>query len=87
MGVRVIFEQENLDTADTDNELIITIPKAVVQAENESRSANIRWGLKKRASNGSSRLYNRKCYGYVHDADGKLIINEEQAVVVRKIFN
>lgn len=86
LGIRVIFEQENLDTADTDNELIITILEAVAQAENESRSANIKWGLEKRAANGSSGLYNRKCYGYFHDADGKLVIDEKKAKNVRLIF-
>lgn len=41
LGVRVIFEQEQLDTADTDNDLIISIIKFFAQAENESRSYNI----------------------------------------------
>lgn len=40
-GVRIIFEQEQLDTADTDNDLIISIIESFAQAENESRSNNI----------------------------------------------
>ncbi|HIZ71867.1 MAG TPA: recombinase family protein [Candidatus Atopostipes pullistercoris] len=63
LGVRVIFEQEVLDTADTDNDLMISIIEAVAQAENESRSDNIKWGIKQRAAQGTSKLYNRKCYG------------------------
>lgn len=86
LGVRVIFEQENLDTADTDSDLMISILEAVAQAENESRSANIKWGLEKRAADGSSGLYNRKCYGYIHDTEGKLVIDEEKAENVRLIF-
>lgn len=65
LGVRVIFEQEVLDTADTDNDLMISIIEAIAQAENESRSDNIKWGIKQRAAQGSSKLYNRKCYGYM----------------------
>lgn len=80
------FEQENLDTADTNSELMITLLEAVAQAENGSRSANIEWGLEKRAVNGSSGLYNRKCYGYVHNADGKFVIDEKKAKNVRLIF-
>ena len=87
LGVRVIFEQEVLDTADTDNDLMISIIEAIAQAENESRSDNIKWGIKQRAAQGTSKLYNRKCYGYKNDAEGMLVIDEKQANNVRLIFN
>lgn len=86
-GVRVIFEQENLDTNDVESSLMISIIESLAQVENESRSDNIKWGIRQRAAQGISKLYDRKCYGYDHDENGKLIINEEQATVVRKIFN
>lgn len=63
----------------TDSDLMITIIESVAQAENESRSENIKWGIKQRAASGSSKLYDRKCYGYKHDKDGKLVIDEETA--------
>lgn len=81
-GVRVIFEQESLDTKDVESSLMISIIESLAQAENESRSDNIKWGMRQRAAQGTSKLYDRKCYGYEHDENGKLIINEEQAVVV-----
>ena len=87
LGVRVIFEQEVLDTADTDNDLMISIIESIAQAENESRSDNIKWGIKQRAEQGTSKLYNRKCYGYKNDAAGKLKIDEKEAKNVRLIFN
>ena len=86
-AVRVIFEQENLDSSETDNQLMISIIESLAQAENEARSDNIKWGIRQRAAQGTSKLYDRKCYGYDHDENGKLILNEEQATVVRKIFN
>ena len=86
LGVRVMFQQENLDTNDTDSELMITIIESLAQAENESRSTNIRWGIKQKAAQGTSKLYNKKCYGYDHDEDGKLIINDDESAVVRLIF-
>lgn len=86
-AVRVIFEQENLDSSETDNQLMISIIESLAQAENEARSDNIKWGIRQRAAQGTSKLYDRKCYGYDHDENSKLIINEEQATVVRKIFN
>ena len=75
LGIRVIFEQEELDTANTDSDLMISIIESLAQAENESRSENIKWGIKHRAALGTSKLYDRKCYGYKHDKDGKLIID------------
>lgn len=85
LGIRVIFEQESLDTADTDSDLMISIIESIAQAENESRSDNIKWGIRQRVANGSSKLlYNRKCYGYVHDEEGNLIIDGAQAKNVRK---
>ena len=87
LGIRVIFEQENLDTADTDNDLMISIIESIAQAENESRSDNIKWGIKQKAAQGTSKLYNRKCYGYENDTNGELIINEEEAKNVKLIFN
>lgn len=86
LGIRVIFEQERLDTADTDSDLMISIIEAIAQAENESRSENIKWGIKQRAAQGTSKLYNRKCYGYTHDKEGNLIIKDDEAKNVTKIF-
>lgn len=87
LDVRVIFEQEELDTANTDSDLMISVIEALAQAENESRSENIKWGIKQRAATGTSKLYDRKCYGYKHDEDGKLVIDEKRAENVKLIFD
>ena len=87
LGIRVIFEQEDLDTSNTDSDLMISIIEAIAQAENESRSDNIKWGIKQRAAQGTSKLYNRKCYGYKNDVDGSLIIDDEEAKNVQLIFD
>lgn len=87
LGVRVIFEQEELDTAKTDSDLMIAIIESLAQAENESRSDNIKMGIKYRAAAGTSKLYDRKCYGYTHDENGKLIVDEETVENVKLIFD
>ena len=86
-GVRVIFEQEELDTANTDSNLMISVIESIAQAENESRSENIRLGIKYRAAAGTSKLYDRKCYDYENDEEGHLIIDEEKAQNVKLIFD
>ncbi len=85
-GVRVIFEQEGLDTADTDSELMISIIESIGQAENESRSENIKWGYRRHAAQGTSKLYNRKCFCYQNDTEGQLVIKEDESKNVRLIF-
>jgi site-specific DNA recombinase len=85
-GVRVIFEQESIDTDDVDSNLLISVMESVAQSENESRSENIRMGLSFRAANGTSGLYKRKLYGYAKTETGELVIDNGHAQVVRDIF-
>ena len=85
-GVRVIFEGEGIDTDEHDSEMLISVMESFAQAENESRSDNIRMGLSMRAANGTSGLYKKRLYGYKKDVNGELIIDKEQAKVVRNIF-
>lgn len=87
LGVRVIFEGNNLDTANTSSDLMVAVIESIAQAENESRSENIKWGIKQRAAQGTSKLYDRKCYGYRHNEDGHLVIDEETAKNVKLIYD
>lgn len=66
---------------------MISIIEACDQVENDWRSENIRLGLKYRAEDGTSGLYNRVCYGYKKDKNGMLIIDEEEARVVKRIYD
>lgn len=85
-NTRVIFFEEGIDSSKDDAGLYITVHTAITQAENENRSENIRWGIKRKVEQGNSKLLKRKCYGYVNGKDGTLIIDEKQAKVVRLIF-
>lgn len=85
--VRIIFKQEELDTLTVGSSLLISTIEACTQAENETRSDNIKWGIKQRASNGSLGFYRRKCYGYDKDENGDLVINETEAEIVKLIFD
>ncbi len=91
----IYFIQEHLGTesfspserhGELGFEFQFSIRIALDQAENESRNKNIQWGLRARAAQGTSKSFNKKCYGYDHDGDGNLIINKYQGTVVRLIF-
>ncbi len=85
-GVKVYFEQNDLNINSVYDELPLTIATAVNQAENEQRSENIKFGLKQRAETGESGLYSRPCFGYKKDENGKLVRVPEQAAVVSRIY-
>lgn len=85
-GVRVIFDEEGLDSSEVDDNLLISVAGSLAQVENETRSMNIRMGLRNRALNGSSGNYRRRLYGYEKDDKGNLVIEPTQAQVVRDIF-
>ena len=86
-GTRIIFETDKIDTETVDDELLLSVVQDCSQAENDWLSENIVWGLRRRAEDGMSGLYSRACYGYKKDRHGMLIIDEEQAKVVRAIFD
>ena len=60
-----------LKASDPNNELIISILSACVQAESESSIQNIKIGIKKEFINRTSEFYNRPCYGYRRDKKWK----------------
>ncbi len=86
-GGHVIFAVENIDTLYRSNELIITILEAVAQEESQSKSENIKWGIKKSIKDANSRYYNRVCYGYYINKAGEMAIDLDKAKVVKEIFN
>lgn len=84
--VDIYFEADDIHTLDEDSEFILTLLCARAQDESESKSADIKWGIRKSFANPDSKYYQRKCYGYKHDEKGQLVIDEKEAEVVRMIF-
>lgn len=84
-GVTVWFEKENIRSTDENIELVITIHTMLAQEEIRNMSENIQWGFKRRFEQGIT-LNNYK-YFYGYDViNGELVINEQQAAVVRDIY-
>ena len=86
-GINVYFILENIWLKDKSKNFVLEIMAGIAQNESFDRSENIRWGIEKSIKNGDSKLYKRKCYGYTHDSSGNLIIDDEQAEVVRLIYS
>lgn len=82
----VIFDENGSDTDQDSNEFILSVLEAVYQAENESRSQNIKIGIQQKALDGTFGFYHRKCYGDTINREGHLIPYEDEAKVVQQIF-
>lgn len=87
IGVGVKFEKENIDTMNVNSEFIISLYASFAQAESESISKNVLWGIQKRFSEGNVRYNLTNTLGYRMGEDGVPVIVEEEAEVVREIFS
>ena len=91
LGIGVIFEKENINTLTETSEAMITIMGYFAQAESESISKNVTWGVRQAFSEGKV-TFTCDIYGYerVFNPETKkydtLKIVEEQAKVIRTIF-
>ena len=86
MGIAVIFEKENINTLESDSEILITMMGAFAQAESESMSGNIIWGKRQAMREGKVVMQYKHLYAYERGEDGNPKIIPEQAEVVRQIY-
>lgn len=85
-GTECYFEKENIWTFDSKGELLITIMSSLAQEESRSISENCTWGMRKRFADGKVTVPFGRFLGYDRGEDGNLVINEEQAKIVREIY-
>ena len=83
-GVGVFFQNDNINTLDEDSELRLSIMSSIAQDELRKLSSRVKFGhqqaIKDKVVLGNSRIF-----GYTKD-DGRLVIDEEQAAMVRELF-
>jgi len=85
-GTECYFEKENIWTFDGKGELLLTIMSSLAQEESRSISENCTWGQRKRFQDGKVTVPFKRFLGYDRGEDGNLVVNEEQAVIVRRIY-
>ena len=85
-NIAVYFEKEGINTLDAKGEVMLTIMASLAQQESESLSQNVRLGLQYRYQQGKVLVNHTRFLGYDKDEDGNLIINKEEAEVVKRIF-
>ncbi|MGE5630403.1 MAG: recombinase family protein [Caulobacteraceae bacterium] len=85
-GINMHFENEKLDSINTDKEFEITLRGMLAQDESRNTSENIQWGFQHKFEKGDIFTKYKNFMGYTC-VDGKIVIVPEQAEVVRKMFD
>jgi len=85
-GVECYFEKENIWTFDGKGELLLTIMSSIAQEEARSISENCTWGQRRRFADGKVAVPFKSFLGYDRGEDGSLVVNAEQAKLVRRIY-
>ena len=84
-GVGVLFQSDNINTLMPDAELRLTIMSSIAQDEVRKISERVKFGFKRAIEHGVV-LGNNRIWGY-EKQDGKLVIKEDEAKIVRMIFD
>ena len=87
LGIRILFEKENIDTMGTSGELLVTIMSSLAQQESQSISQNVRMGMQYGFQQGKPMLCHTRFMGYTKKkGDKSLTIVPEEAENVRLIY-
>ena len=85
-NVEVYFEKEDISTLDSKGEFLITLMSSLAQEESRSISENVAWGKRKRFADGKYSMPYKAFLGYDRGPNGTMVINTEQAEIVRLIY-
>ena len=84
LHIPIYFEKENINTGSMESELFLAILSSMAEGESVSISENNKWSIQKRFESGTYKV-SYPPYGYDWDGE-QMIINPEQAAVVKEIF-
>ncbi len=95
LGVAIYFEREKIDTGKMGSEFILSMYACIAEEESHSISGNMKWSIRKRFKDGT---YQQTLAPYGYDrvdgklidgkrTEGKIVINEEEAAIVRRIYD
>lgn len=87
IGIGIIFEKENINTLEIETEMILTIMSCFAQAESESISKNVAWGIRQSFREGNVPMHYNTMLGYRKGADGKPEIVPEESEIVKEIYH
>ena len=87
VGVEVWFDKEAISTNDPKVNLMLTMFASFAEEESRSISENVKWGVRKRMAKGERKMPTATTLGYVTDSNGKVIVDESERELIKRIFN
>ena len=86
-GVELFLEKENISSLDASATVAFNLYAHLAECEAKSMAENVQWSIDKRMEKGIYRLPVETMLGYRYDENGKLYIVEEEANIVRLVFD
>ncbi len=87
LNADIYFEEQGIHSIEPGAEFYITIYGSIAQSESENTSANVRWGKEQAAKEGKVSFVYSNFLGYKKGADGQPEIVQEEAEIVRIIYD
>ncbi len=85
LGVSIFFEEQGIDSNKMNMEMLVTFPGMAAQQESVNISDHLRRSYQMRMESGE---FNCCAPAYGYDlVDGQLVVKEDEAVVIRRIFD
>ena len=85
MGVSIYFEEQGIDSEKMNMEMLVTFPGMAAQQESVNISDHLRRSYQMRMESGEFNC-NAPAYGF-KIVDGQLVVKEDEAKVIRRIFD
>ena len=82
--IGVFFEKENINTLTANSEFLIPLYSCFAQAESESLSKNVAWGIRRRMAEGTASF--KAPMGYRRDRNGRLKVVWREADIILHIY-
>jgi DNA invertase Pin-like site-specific DNA recombinase len=88
LAIDIYFEKENIHTLDGGGELLITLLSAIAQQESIVQGENVAWGKRRKFEKGDiGSIPWKNLTGYDKNKKGEVIVIENEAAMVRRLFD
>ena len=85
LGVSIFFEEQGIDSDKMNMEMLVTFPGMAAQQESVNISDHLRRSYQMRMESGEFNC-NAPAYGF-EIVDGQMVVKEDEAAVIRRIFD
>ncbi|MBV4424279.1 recombinase family protein [Clostridium tyrobutyricum] len=86
LGVGIVFEEQGINSATANGEVMLTILASLAEEERKNVSENVKWAMRRKFKRGEVLVDTNRFMGFTKDEKGRLIINDDEAKIIKTIF-